>query len=64
MGFGDSAEQSFSWLETHAAGYKFFEIKLTRNYDESAFREDLKTLFHMLGTVLLDVCTYIQLSLV
>ena len=49
----------------HAVGgYKFFEIQLTRTYDEFDFREDLKTLYNMLGTVLLDVCMFIQLSLV
>lgn len=50
VGFGGSGKQSLTRLAAHAAGYKFFEIQLTRTYDETDFREDLKKLYNLLGT--------------
>jgi dynein heavy chain len=36
-------------LAAHMAGYKCFQIELTRGYDYSAFREDLKKLYYSAG---------------
>jgi len=37
-------------LAAHTAECKMFSICLTRGYNEASFREDLKTLYEMLGT--------------
>ena len=49
VGVGGSGKQSLSKLAAFAAGCEVFEITLTRGYDETAFREDLKELYTMLG---------------
>lgn len=49
VGVGGSGKQSLSRLAAFTAGCEVFEISLSRNYDESAFREDLKSLYNMLG---------------
>ena len=36
-------------LASYAAGCEIFEISLSRGYDETNFREDLKVLYHKLG---------------
>lgn len=36
-------------LAAHMAGYKCFQIELTRGYDYAAFREDLKQLYYSAG---------------
>lgn len=49
MGAGGSGKQLLSKLAAFAAHCQLFEIQLTRNYNEQAFREDLKQLFLQVG---------------
>jgi len=49
IGDGGFGKQSLAKLAAAAAGCAIFEITLTRGYDESSFREDLKTLFKRVG---------------
>lgn len=49
VGVGGSGKQSLSKLAAYTAGCEVFEITLTRGYDETMFREDLKKLYEMLG---------------
>lgn len=49
IGLGGSGKQSLARLAAFIAGCETFEISLSRNYDESSFREDLKSLYSMLG---------------
>jgi len=49
VGVGGSGRQSLTRLATHTAGYRLFEIFLSRGYSEYHFREDLKKLYTDLG---------------
>ena len=49
VGVGGSGKQSLTKLGAFSAGCEVFEITLTRGYDESSFREDLKGLYSKLG---------------
>lgn len=49
VGVGGSGKQSLARLAAYMAGCGVFEITLTRGYDETSFREDLKKLYSMLG---------------
>lgn len=50
MGVGGSGKQSLAKLAAFMSGCEVFEITLTRGYDETMFREDLKQLYSMLGS--------------
>ena len=49
VGVGGSGKQSLTRLAAYMAECMVFEITLTRGYDETSFREDLKTLYGLLG---------------
>jgi dynein heavy chain len=45
VGLGGSGKQSMTRLATYTAGYKVFEITLSRGYGDTEFREDLRTFY-------------------
>lgn len=47
VGFGGSGKQSVTKLATYLAGYEVWSINLIRNYKESDFREDLRSLYKL-----------------
>lgn len=49
VGVGGSGKQSLSKLASYCAGYKMFQISLSRGYGEEQFKEDLKELYKQLG---------------
>ena len=49
IGAGGSGKQLLSKVAAFAARCELFEIQLTRNYNESSFRDDLKNLFRQVG---------------
>ena len=65
VGVGGSGRQSLTKLATHVAQYEIFGIELSKNYDMTAWREDLKKLLRIAGetclpTVFLFVDTQVK----
>lgn len=56
VGIGGSGKQSITRLAAFAAGCEIFEIVLSRGYNETSFREDLKTLFLQVGVRNVKTC--------
>jgi dynein heavy chain, axonemal len=48
VGFGGSGKQSMTKLAAFTAGYKLFEITLSRGYGLVEFKEDIKNLYKLL----------------
>lgn len=49
VGVGGSGKQSLSRIAAFTSGCEVFEITLSRGYDETSLRDDLKKLYTMLG---------------
>lgn len=49
VGTGGSGKKSAIRLASFAAGYQPFQITLSRGYNEASFREDVKSLYNIIG---------------
>lgn len=49
VGTGGSGKRSVIKLAAFAAGFQLFQITLCRGYNENLFREEIKTLYNMVG---------------
>ncbi|EGD81584.1 dynein heavy chain 6 [Salpingoeca rosetta] len=50
VGVGGTGKQSLTRMACHMAGFKCFQIEITRGYGYSEFREDLKKLYELAGS--------------
>ncbi|GAB1860436.1 Dynein heavy chain 10, axonemal [Camponotus japonicus] len=65
VGTGGSGKKSVIKLASFAAGYQLFQIVLSRGYNETFFREDMKSLYNMVGVenkrvVFMFTCAHIK----
>ena len=51
IGVGGSGKQSNVHLASYCAGYRVFTVQLTRGYNETLFREDIKVLYQDLASI-------------
>lgn len=49
IGIGGSGRQSLTRIAAYIFEYSIFQIEVTKKYKAAEFREDLKSLYHMIG---------------
>ncbi|KAH0787434.1 dynein heavy chain 2, axonemal [Histomonas meleagridis] len=60
IGLGGSGRQSLTRLATHILGYEFYQIQMSKNYNEKDFHEDMKKLMDMTAIEQKKVVFYFQ----
>jgi len=49
VGIGGSGRKSFAQLASFIADYSTMSLEITKNYNYSQFKEDIKKIFHEIG---------------